>query len=190
MTSTADSKDFKLSDKLMRISKLVETMDPEKIITVKDMILILLYSYKDIPIYGRIMFFKQIFLLYEEILNNESNLEIQKPEFKPYNYGPYSFDVADILEQLEWNEIIDRNGIKNRRTESFKLTEKGIAEIKEKFENLTPELKEKIKTLRKGCDELGTDGILRYVYLNYPEYKEQSKIKNRYKEIIWGQGRG
>ncbi|MBA2858284.1 uncharacterized protein YwgA [Methanococcus maripaludis] len=165
-------------------------MDPEKIITVKDMILILFYSCKEIPIFGRIMFFKELFLLYEEILKNEKNLEVQKPEFKPYNYGPYSFDVADILEQLEWNEIIKRRGIKNRKTESFRLTEKGMLEIEEKFEKLNPELKEKIRSLRRGCDELGTDGILNYVYLNYPDYKEKSKIKNRYKEIIWGQGKG
>ncbi|MBB6067857.1 hypothetical protein [Methanococcus maripaludis] len=163
-------------------------MDPEKIITVRDMILIMLYVYKDVPVFGRTLLFKELFLLYEKILKDENGLEVQKPEFKPYNYGPYSFDIADNLEQLEWNEYIEIEGEK-RRTQSFKLTKKGILEIEEKFEKLNPDLKEKIKILRKGCDELGTDGILKYVYTNYPEYKEKSKIKNRYKEIIWGQGK-
>lgn len=174
------------------LSKLVKELKVQSkpIITLKDMVLFLLYAQKDSPIYGRILLFKEVFLLYEELLKQYSTkMIIENPRYEPYKYGPYSFKLADLLDQLYWANLIGIKGKKNTRLEAFYITEKGIEEIKEKFESLPQELKEKIIELRKGWDQLGIDGILRYVYQKYPKYKIKSRIKDRYKDIMWG-GKG
>ncbi|GLI45798.1 hypothetical protein MBOURGENBZM_05900 [Methanoculleus bourgensis] len=56
----------------------------------------------------------------------------------------------------------------------------------EAFNKLNQEVQQDIRNKRVGWDQLGTDGILRYVYENYPDMKVNSKIKNRYEEIVWG----
>lgn len=59
-------------------------------------------------------------------------------------------------------------------------------------------IKEKIKekdlrdliTFRQSIDQYTVDGILHYVYNNFPEMKEKSKIRAKYKDIKWGRGKG
>ncbi|AEH06287.1 hypothetical protein [Methanothermococcus okinawensis] len=175
-------------NKLEKLKELIESMKGKTILTTKDLVLIILYA-QNKPIYGRTLLFKEIFLLYMEVLKDYNDFEIQNPNFIPHHYGPYSFDIAEILNQLEWFGYIQRIGRKNSTSEKFELTDKGKNEIKETFEKLPDKLKKEIKRKRKGWDQLGTDGILRYVYQNYEKYKEKSKIKNKYKDIIWGCGR-
>lgn len=174
------------------INKKLKTLKKDKkpIITLRDAVLMLLYAQKDVPIYSRISLFKEVFLLYEEILKKYSEQYfIQDPKFESYKYGPYSFDLAEVLEQLHWSGYIEISGRRNSRVESFKITPKGEKEIREKFENLPAEVREKIIQMRKGWDQLGVDGILRYVYQKYSNYKSKSRLKDKYREIMWG-GRG
>lgn len=160
------------------------------VITLKDAVLMLLYAQKNKPIYGRILLFKEVFLLYEEILKKyREHFILENPRYEPYKYGPYSFRLADLLEQLYWAGFIEIIGKRNTRLEAFIITDKGIKEIERKFETLLPELREEITKKRQGWDQLGIDGILRYVYQKYPQYKINSKIKDKYKEIMWG-GKG
>ncbi|ASJ16726.1 hypothetical protein A3L04_06390 [Thermococcus chitonophagus] len=180
------------NEKIARISKIVDKIKREnkQIITLRDMVLILLYAQKDKPIHSRIMLFKEIFLLYKEILSKYTNVFIlQDPKFFGYKYGPYSFELAEIIKQLYWNGLIDIYGRRNTRKETFKLTPKGEEEAHKIFSSLPKELQEDIKKMRIGWDQLGIDGILRYVYRNYPDYTKQSEIKDKYKEVLWG-GRG
>lgn len=156
---------------------------------VKDVLLFLLYARKDKPIYGRTMLMKQVFLLFEEILK-KYNLKVQNPKFVPYYYGPYSFTVAKVLEDLTFSGYIKIVGKKNSRKERFELTNPGIREIEEKWKQLDKNLRREIENHRISWDQMGTEGILNYVYRYYPEFKEKSKIKDKYKEIKWGRGRG
>jgi len=156
---------------------------------VRDLILLLLYARKDKPIYGRTMLMKQVFLLFEEILK-KYNLKIQNPKFVPYYYGPYSFTVAKVLEDLSFAGYIKIEGKKNTRKEKFMLTNQGLREIERKWSKLDENLREEIEKHRIAWDQMGTDGILNYVNTYYQEFKEKSKIKNRYQEIKWGRGRG
>lgn len=157
----------------------------KKKVLIGDLILVLLCAHPDKPIFGRTMLIKQVFLLFEEVLS-KADLEIQNPKFVPHNYGPYSFTVMQIVEDLWFSRFISVDGRKNSRKESFKLTLAGVERAKESFNKLSPNLQQNIQDKRVGWDQLGTDGILRYVYENYPDMKEKSKIKNRYKEIVWG----
>ncbi|NPA75264.1 MAG: hypothetical protein GXO25_04195 [Euryarchaeota archaeon] len=88
---------------------------------------------------------------------------------------------------------IIRRGKRGTRKEMFLLTDKGkkrYEEIKMKLKNKYPELLEELKLKRFGWDELGTDGILKYVYQHYQGYLDKSKIYKKYEPIQWGKGRG
>ncbi len=156
---------------------------------VRDLILLLLYARKNKPVYGRTMLMKQVFLLFEEILK-KYDLKVQNPKFVPYYYGPYSFTVAKVAEDLAFAGYIKIEGKKNTRKERFIITEQGIREIEEKWKKLNEKLKKEVENHRIAWDQMGTDGILKYVYTYYPEFKEKSKIKNKYKDIKWGRGKG
>lgn len=152
-----------------------------------DPILFLLYSQSEKPIFGRVLLMKQIFLLIEEVLNKN---EVQDSKFVPYRYGMYSFSVGNEITNLEYSGYIERRGKKNTKLEQFRITDKGRRHISEIFNSLPEDLQKKIREKRKGWDQLGYDGILRLVYQKYPEFKEESRIKERYKPIKWGRGRG
>ena len=179
-------------EKLARISRIIDKIKRENkpIITLRDMVLILLYAQKDKPIHSRIMLFKEVFLLYKEVLSRyTNNFIIQDPKFFGYKYGPYSFELAEVVKQLYWNGLIDIYGRTNTRKETLELTPKGAEEAQRIFNSLPRELQEEIRKMRIGWDQLGIDGILRYVYRNYSDYAKQSEIKDKYKEVLWG-GRG
>lgn len=155
-------------------------------LTVSDAILMLLYAQPDKPIYGRTSMMKQVFLLTREVLPEL----VQDPKFVKHRYGMYSFYVANCLSNLEFTEKLSRHGRKNTRVESFQITEKGKESIARKFLELPESVQSNIRTKRMGWDQLGYDGILRYVYAKYPEYRDMSVLKKRYAPIVWGRGIG
>jgi hypothetical protein len=191
ITSNVQKHDM-FTEKISRLSKLVKALKDENkpILTVRDLILILLYAQKSKPIKSRIMLFKETFLLYNEILQKyKEQLIIQNPKFFSYKYGPYSYEIAEALKQLYWSGLISIEGKKNTKKETFKLTKRGLEEAERIFKRLPPALQEEIIKMRIGWDQLGIDGILRYVYAKYKGYTDKSKIKDKYKWVIWG-GKG
>ena len=155
--------------------------------TISDVLLLLLYSHSEKSIFGRVSLMKQMFLLTNEVLDKT---DVQDPKFVPYRYGMYSFVVGNELTNLDYSGYIERRGRKNSKLEQFRLTDKGKKRISGTFNSLPNPLQETIKEKRKGWDQLGQDGILRLVYQKYPEYKEESPVKERYKSIEWGRGVG
>lgn len=123
-----------------------------------------------------------------EILAKKHDLEECK--FVPYFFGPYSFHVANKIENLVSIGLINKMGKKNTTTEEFKISSKGRKVIRAKYNNLPSKLRMKLEDMRKGLDQYGVDGILNDVYQNYNQFKEKSRIKNRYKLITWGRGKG
>jgi len=157
-------------------------------ITLSDMILILLFAQKDKPVYGRTMMMKELFLVFKEVAP-EHGIRTQDPKFISYRFGPYSFTIMNILDSLWFANFIDVEGRKNSKKERFVLTKEGKKEAAKSFKELPETFKRELKERRIGWDQLGTTGILRYVYLNYPKYKDRSQLKERYQDIIWGTGR-
>lgn len=158
----------------------------QKKFTVSDCILLMLFAQSDKPIFGRVLLVKEVFLLTKEILNTDA----QDAKFIPYRFGPHSFTIGNALPNLEYSGHIERKGKKNAKLEQFTLTAKGKEHISKIWQSLPEEIQETIKNKRKGWDQLGYDGILRLVYQKYPEYKEKSHLKDRYKTITWGKGLG
>lgn len=144
-------------------------------LTPEDAILILLYANKNKPITGKLMFVKQAFLLAKELIPQLD----KKFKFYPANFGPYSKVFAK-----EVNKLIEKGIIKLEvKTEGgkeifrFRLSEDAIEKAKQSFNKLPNELKFKIIRKRKGWDQLGYTGIVRFVYTKYPEYTIYSEIK-------------
>lgn len=123
-----------------------------------------------------------------EILAKKHDLEECK--FVPYFFGPYSFHVANKIENLISTGLIEKTGKKNTTTEEFKISPRGRRVIRSKYNNLPNTLRVKLEEMRKGLDQYGVDGILNDVYQNYHQFKDKSRIKNRYKLITWGRGKG
>ena len=141
------------------------------------------------PIYSRVKYQKGLFLFFKEL--DKRGYKVQDPHFIPYSYGPYSFVLARILDNLWWSGFIEVKGEYEKETEEFKLTEKGKAEailLVEKKIN-KKDLNDLI-TFRQSIDQFTVDGILNYVYSHFPEMKERSKLKSKYKDIKWGKGKG
>ena len=141
----------------------------------RELSLLLLYASKE-PIRGAVSFMKEAFLLFKEKLK-EFRVPALSPHFIPYYYGPYSFDIVESWLDLEELGLITREGRPSTNKETFRLTKRGWEEAKRLFDSLPEELKRELPEWRRGLDELGNDGILRDVYLKYPEYTDKSKIK-------------
>lgn len=165
----------------------LKQLKPKKLL-VSDIILILLYAGKGVPIYGRIMLMKEVFLLTKEILDQT---EIEDAKFFGYQYGPYSHIVYDALQNLIFSGYVKSKGRKDTKTEEFVIQPAGIRKIKPVFESLTEEMQERITRARIGWDQLESKGIIKLVYRDYPEYTEESRIKDykKFKAVKWGRGR-
>ena len=162
-------------------------------LNIEDIIILLLgITEDDTPIYGRTLLVKEVFLTIKEVMQRYS-INYQDPKFISYKYGPYSFNLIDAVESMTMRGYVIRDGKKGSKKEAFSLSDKGknrYIQIKNKLKNKWPELIEDLKEKRRGWDELGTDGILKYVYQNYPEYLDRSAIYKKYEPINWGKGRG
>ncbi len=166
------------------ISKLDVIEAPD--LTLDELVLLVL-GLIDKPINGRVVFHKEIFLLYNEL---KEKVRVIEPQFIKYKYGPFSPLLAaliDLLEDAGYIKVINRRSTKASK---FMLTEKGRRQamiiIKRLEERLGKDFVERLRKLRIGWDQLGHDGILRYVYQRYPEYREKSAKKDKYIHIDWG----
>ena len=149
--------------------------------------LLLLYASSK-PIRGPTVFMKEAFLLFEEKLK-EFDIPALSPHYIAYHYGPYSFDIEDAWRTLDELGLIKIEGQKSSRRETFYLTDEGAERAKKIFDSLPPELRNNLYEWRRGLDELGRDGILKVVYLDYPDFRVKSKIVN---EVLpnWAHRRG
>jgi len=169
-----------------RAKEVFEEIEPTRI-TVSDAVLMLLYSQRDKPINGRVSMMKQIFLLVNEVLKG---IDTQDPKYVKNRFGMYSFLVTETLSNLEFARYINREGKKNTKNERFQITERGMKHVAPLYSSLPKEVQLTIGEKRKGWDQLGYEGILRYVYHRYPKYHDKSVLKKKYAPIFWGRGKG
>ena len=188
-----------------------------KITNPKDLIMLLLYAPGTTgalcdPIEGQTRLMKMIFLFKKE-LSRRFNLdqvidEKAFPDFKAYDYGPYSASVYSDLEflvNLDFievllageSEILDEekqefdywSATKNEDDNldsqyvgrQFRLTELGKRFVEKKLisdKGVTPEQLRVLGEFKKRCCESSLRSLLRYVYTRYEEMTEKSKIKH------------
>jgi uncharacterized protein YwgA len=181
---------FKLPDgsiaySMQRAIKEYKKMKPVKY-TVPDLIMFLLYS-QDKTIRRRIVLFKELFVLEKAVFKNE---KIENCRFVPYHYGPYSFYVANKLENMLSSGLIKRKLFAGTNIEEFTLEPKGEKLIKKKYENLSPKIRNDMEKLRKGLDQYSKH-IQEYVYRipEYKKYTDKSLVRHKYKLITWGRSK-
>ena len=158
---------------------------PKPHIAVDELILLLL-RLLDKPVNGKVVMQKEIFLLYNEI---KDKLIVVDPHFVKHRYGMFSYKIATLPDLLEHAGLINVSNKRSMKRTKYALTEKGKKVADEVLKRISKLLGEKeierLKELRKGWDQLGHDGILRYVYQRFPEYREQSELKDKYIHIDW-----
>lgn len=159
------------------VQEILGKVKEEKKLSFSDMILALFYA-QNKPIKGMILLMKEIFLMQREFAK-EDNIRINDASFTSYKYGPYSVDVDDFIDIMEEYGLIMSSGRKSSNKEIFYLTDKGILEGKKAFSRLNEDQQERLRDLRKGWDQLGVRGILKLVYTKYPEYIDESEIKQQ-----------
>jgi uncharacterized protein YwgA len=149
--------------------------------TVDDAILFLLYADRK-PIKGKTKQQKEVFLALETILNE---LPVQKIEFRKHRFGPFSEEVDDTIDQLVFANYIEISGKKSSNQFSIRISPIGMNYIKDKFNSLPLKVQNELKQNRERWDTHTTEGILNVVYTHFPEYLENSVLKNRYEPLDW-----
>lgn len=143
----------------------------------KDWILIFLRLNDNEVIRGRLMFIKLLFIANKEVLNNEIDGIFQ---FYPDKHGPYSRAFPKCIENLKQEQLITEKTYKTdfTMTYEYEITPKGINSINSKLQLLNEELTNRLKSLKSAFISQGYTKVLRYVYLNYPEYTTASIIRD------------
>jgi len=143
-------------------------------LTNEEWVLSLLHANNGKPMNGKLMFVKQLFILANDIFPNLSD----RFKFYPSHYGPYSDVFARTVKELIKKDLVkvDTETEGKTKTYIFTLTERGKKMAKSAFERLPQDYQETISRKRRGWDQLGYRGIVRFVYTKYPEYRIKSKI--------------
>lgn len=154
---------------------LLSTKDKkDDILKTKDIIILLLGLYPEIPIKETLMM-KEAFLLEKEV-SNEINLNMESLNFYPYKFGPFSDSIEKNLKEIDGNLIqiqVSEGGKK-----LIQLTDEGKHKAQEILNHLPKSKINKLKYKRRGWDNFGNKGILKRVYRNYPIYASKSEIKD------------
>ena len=122
---------------------------------------------------GRTMLQKQVFIAYKEILKeNVSDLL-----FHPDQYGPYSRLITDAIAKLRFEGKIKVIS-KGESHSTYYITESGKEYIERiiRKKRINDRIIQKLEEKKKDWDEWASDGIIQYVYRNYPEYATKTKI--------------
>lgn len=179
-----------LSEKQYSVTEADEILQESKLEEISkyslfDTILLLLFADKEIPIDGKVKQQKEIFLAFKEVFSKIPNFK--QVDFDKKRYGPFSEEVDHTIDDMGFSNHIMIEGKKKPNTMSISITQKGITYIKEKFAELPPEIKQELKRKRANWDSMSTQGIMNYVYLHYPEYRENAIQRKRFKPLDWNQ---
>lgn len=178
---TADSN----YDKNLTLQEIDELIPKEKVdfkYTLSDAILFLLYSDRK-PIKGKTKQQKEVFLALKLVLDK---IPIQPVHFKKHRFGPYSEEVEHTIDQLVFSNNLKVSGGDKRSNQfSINISPNGMNFIKDKFNELPTMVQEKLKKSREEWDTHTPEGILNVVYTHFPEYLENSILKNRYEQLDW-----
>jgi hypothetical protein len=163
-----------------QLQKLVDYSKTHQFMFIQDWVLALMYTHPDMPIIGITSFEKQLFLTLMEFAQ-EHNIPTENPGFRGYKFGPYSERIEDIIIGVEEAGLIKTEGRRGAEGEYFRLTDKGKEIAKKSFDKLTDEQKKQFMEERIDWHQLGTDGLMRYIYKNqkYKEYVKESIVLER-----------
>jgi len=98
-------------------------------------------------------------------------------QFEPYLYGPCSFEVYSILENLQADGFIVQPPHSMPQWVNYYLTEKGKKEADEAVKRASPQTLKFIETLAKEVSQLSFYELLRKVYTEAPDFAVNSMFR-------------
>lgn len=160
-----------------------------------ELFIVLLYANNKEKIEGITRLVKLMFLLVKEGGFSQFEKEL---DFESYHYGPLSVEVfLDYPKTLEEIGIVkieekestefdvdeiylsDIEGLRKGKLKVFHLTKDGEKVAKTFFEQLTEEEKNKVEEIKKRWNNTPLKELCDYVYFNYVEYTNKSKIRTQ-----------
>lgn len=166
---------------LNKIDQLIKDKNVNFTYTLSDVILFLLYANRK-PIRGKTKQQKEVFLALELVLNK---LQIQPIHFKEHNFGPYSEEVDNTIDQLVFSNNLLVTGKKISKDFTIEISHNGMKRIKDKFDGLPDDIKKDLALKREQWDTHTHSGILNVVYTHFQKYRERSVLKKRYEKLDW-----
>jgi len=98
-------------------------------------------------------------------------------EFKPYLYGPCSFEVYSILDELTRQGLIVQPPYPIQQWANYYLTERGKAAVKKATQSIDENTREMIGKVAEEVSQLGFYELLRKVYMEAPDFAVNSVIR-------------
>ena len=138
-------------------------------LTKKDWILLVLRKY---PM-DRIHIMKALFLIWHRAGRKIENYF----KFEPYFYGPCSFEVYSILDDLKMNRYIAQPPHPIPQWTNYYLTEKGKKEATEAAKKASHENLKLIEVISEEVSKLSFYELLRKVYTEAPDFAVNSIFK-------------
>lgn len=97
-------------------------------------------------------------------------------DYKPYFYGPCSFEIYSDLLSLQLEGLVDRCSQPLSRWSYYRLTEKGQEQASILIKDVSSELLTQLKTIKIKVTSLSFLDLLKEIYREYPEYAQNSVI--------------
>jgi uncharacterized protein YwgA len=96
--------------------------------------------------------------------------------FVPYDWGPYSSDVASTVSRLLDEGLLEKRTLPNRRYAAYQTTPRGEAVAQKLLQDTKPQVRDFIKDTRRYVNTRSFSRLLRDVYGLYPEYAVNSRF--------------
>ncbi len=132
----------------------------------------ILLSLRRTPL-DRIHTMKTLFLIWHRSGRKIANFF----EFKPYLYGPCSFEVYSELEKLNAEGFIVQPPHLMPQWVNYHLTMRGKKESEEVAKRVPPDIHKLIEEVATEVSQLGFYGLLRKVYSEAPDFAVNSMFR-------------
>lgn len=96
--------------------------------------------------------------------------------FTPYDWGPYSFDLASTVENLVAGGLLSKEPFPGRRHMRYRTTLAGERLIQELADEVTPEERGFVQATRAYVSSRSFARLLREVYKAYPAFAVNSRF--------------
>ncbi|KXA95608.1 hypothetical protein AKJ36_00120 [candidate division MSBL1 archaeon SCGC-AAA259I07] len=136
--------------------------------------LALVYANEGEAVEGRTRFQKMIFLAQKQ---SDEIQSVEKYDFIPYDYGPFSKELYDDIDELVERGIVkERTKTRNGKKKYFyELSEKGREIIRSKLQDENfKEIERTIEEIKSEFNSMELPKLLDIVYSRYPKYAEKS----------------
>lgn len=132
------------------------------------------------PIEGRTRLQKMVFVIQQKLIESGELREDQLYEFFPYNYGPFSKELAEDIDRMIDDGLLDEDDVEYDEEGNVKYLytventgrELLQSEIGDETANQAVEMARRVK--HRFNDQLTLPEVIDEVYEEYPEYAENS----------------